>query len=459
MKLLSLLTQPMDHCEDATARLLKELNIQYTKSHLQKELIEHPNYPSLASIVDVMGIVYNISSVAIRISAEDFKKSSDLDYPLLAQIRNRNMPHDVFVVVTGFSNDTVTLYNSGTKKNETLSFDTFKTVFKEVILAVETGSKTKEPNYEKHLKAEQQILLINSVALWLLPSITLTISLIYLYGSFTGYALTALVTLILILSGSFITSILLWHEIDEFNPVIKQVCQASTKVNCSAVLNSKASKILGLSWSSIGFAYFTGMLLWLLVTGVSHTSLVLSAWFNLVTLAYPIFSIYYQWKVVKQWCLLCLGVQIILLFLFITALAGGLYNTSSFSSLTILSLFSFLASFSFTFVAILVLIPVLQKAKTSKQKTIELQRIKHNPLVFEGVLAKQKEIKKPSYDLGISMGNPGSTYRLIKVCNPYCGPCSEAHPIIDDLIASNDEVSLQIIFTSTNDENDSKKDP
>lgn len=39
--------------------------------------------------------------------------------------------------------------------------------------------------------------------------------------------------------------LLLWHEIDKNNPLLRQICSGGKKVNCDAVLSSKASKVFG----------------------------------------------------------------------------------------------------------------------------------------------------------------------------------------------------------------------
>jgi protein-disulfide isomerase len=54
------------------------------------------------------------------------------------------------------------------------------------------------------------------------------------------------------------------------------------------------------------------------------------------------------------------------------------------------------------------------------------------------------------------MGNPLAANTIIKVCNPYCGPCAKAHSVIEKLIEKDDNLKVQIIFTATDDEKDSK---
>lgn len=459
MRLSNLLAQPMQHCEDAAAHLLSALNIQYTRSFLRRELTEHPDYPSLASIADVIGMAYDVACAPIRIPVQEFKQSADFRLPFLALVKPKGLHHEVFAVVRKCTDDVIELYNPATKKQEVYTTASFNEIYNGLILVVEAGSKTQEDYYKSNLEQEKQAYSFNAVALLALPVITIIVGIAYIFKHPITHAIVPVIFTGLALTGSLIAALLLWHEIDEYTPVIRQVCQATAKVNCSAVLHSKGSKIWGMSWSSLGFSYFAGMLLSLLVTGISQNALIVSAWVSIPALCYPVYSIYYQWKVVKQWCVLCLAVQGTLLFLFITAFAGGFYKWPLAEALSVQSITGFGASFLFVFVAVTMLMPALEKAKSNRQKTIELQRMKHNPQIFEGLLAKQKSIVKPDADLGITIGNPDSVYRLVKVCNPYCGPCAKAHPVIEELVNNNDEVSLQIIFTASNDEKDMRREP
>ena len=56
--------------------------------------------------------------------------------------------------------------------------------------------------------------------------------------------------------------------------------------------------------------------------------------------------------------------------------------------------------------------------------------------------------------LGINLGNQHASNTIIKVCNPYRGPCSKAHFELEELIAHNKNVKLKIIFKSRNIEGD-----
>src|SRR5690606_5873879 len=82
-----------------------------------------------------------------------------------------------------------------------------------------------------------------------------------------------------------------------------------------------------------------------------------------------------------------------------------------------------------------------------------LRKIKNNPDVVGGLLARSKKIITSTEGLGISITRETAKYNVIKVCNPYCGPCAEAHPILEELV-NNGKINLQILFTTSLDEND-----
>lgn len=75
MNLISALANPMQHCENVVWNLCGALNIKVTRSAIQKDLPEHPDYPSLLSISDVIQN-YGIANVALRMKYENLQQLS-----------------------------------------------------------------------------------------------------------------------------------------------------------------------------------------------------------------------------------------------------------------------------------------------------------------------------------------------------------------------------------------------
>ena len=154
---------------------------------------------------------------------------------------------------------------------------------------------------------------------------------------------------------------------------------------------------------------------------------------------------------------MCLTVQVALALQFITTLAGHFLRIPTIETITVI--IPVAVCFGFVFLAVQLLIPSLQKAKEGKYARQEFSRLKHNPDVFKALLKKQKKINEPTTGLGITLGNPEGKTKVIKVCNPYCGPCAQAHPIIDELLENNPDLQVQIIFTASGGEKDFRNPP
>ena len=267
--------------------------------------------------------------------------------------------------------------------------------------------------------------------------------------------------LITFLLGSIIGGLLLWYEIDQYNPVLKQLCSVGPKVNCGAILSSKASRIGGISWSVIGFIYFTGGLFSLIFTSIVNIQILcVLAWLNVLAVPYVLFSVYYQWRVAKQWCLLCLSVQALLILQLVTCMSMKWISTTRYFGLNQSIIIPLGFSFLLPFIFVTLLLPAYQSSKGSQRNGAELRRFKHNQEIFEAMLAKQRTVaESTSSGLGITLGNPNGNIKIIQVCNPYCGACSNEHLVLEDLLSFNSEVQVQVIFTASAKEHDTKSPP
>jgi uncharacterized membrane protein len=436
-----------------TCQLINYLKLPVTRTTVIESVEAHPNFPSLYSISDNLK-KWKVDNVAFQVTEE---KLNEVPVPFVAHLKKGT---DYFLVVTKVTDTTVNyLSDSGQEKQK--GRDEFIKEWGNVILFAEPSEESGEKEFLKKRKKEQ----INNlkIPIIVLSCLALILGYVLANSNYSGWVWPALLLLIK-LSGAIVTSLLLWFEIDKSNPVLKQVCGAgggnNKSTNCTAVLESKQAKLFGwLSWSEIGFFYFAGGFL-LLLSGTSF-SFELLAWLNLIALPYTLFSVLYQWRVAKQWCPMCLTVQGLLLIEFIISFVSQWYNTrfnitNDFLSQNVL----LTASISF-------LVPVffwmftkefLIKSQRAEQLRKELNKFKYNPELFQSLLPQQKTITLSTDDLGITIGNPNATNTITKVCNPYCGPCAKAHPLVDELIEDNEDVNVRVIFTAPNDEkNDASK--
>jgi uncharacterized membrane protein len=457
------LTENFEHPVTATIALLNQLKVKVTASTVNETLQNHPDYPSLLSISDSLK-KWHIANVAFKVSdtskvsdTYDYDKLKEIPLPFLTFI-NKNGGE--FITVTQINNETITYADNTKSKALQKPVDEFVKEWKGIVLLAVANEQSGEKNYRKNKRGEN-IRSLKIPALLFTGLIIATLSALSFFNQnlqenkiFIDYS----ILLVLKLAGIFSTSLLLWYEVDKANPALQKICTGIKNTNCNAILGSRQAKIFSwLSWSEVGFFYFTGTFL-LLLFGINQSSylstLQLIQLLNLTALPYIFFSVYYQWRIAKQWCVLCLSVQALLLLEFMTSISAdtlqSLFLTSQLFNFSTVS--TFIASFILPIIFWYLLKPSLLNAQEGKRNKRELARIKYNPEIFDALLTKQKRIEHSTEGLGITLGDSEAKNTLIKVCNPYCGPCAKAHTHIEALLNDNNDVNVQIIFKVTNTE-------
>lgn len=421
--------------------------IEITNQRIQRDLEDHPNYPSLLSISDTL-TSYGVENVSLKIPVE---KLEDLPLPLLVPIQlpsNDIISEQKFTIVDKIYEDLISYLNPETGRWDNATKKSFLDLWKTgFVMVVDADEAISEDNY-KDLKRKYNVrsslagivflvvpLLMVALAiaeLWKEPNIDLFLKVMYYISS---------------IFGLIFSSAIVWTYIDEYNPVVRQICGSGKKANCGAVLNSNGSKIFGIDWGVVGLAYFTGSCLLItsdpLYTGESFLIL-----FPLSLLGsfYIIYSIYYQWRILNQWCILCLVIQFILFFQFLISLTvgGDFFKIPPLRIITTALIF-----FTLSTILIFLLVQALKKSKKGSNDSRELKKLRYSKEIFDALLQQQKTISHYPDKLGILIGNPLASIRLIKVCNPYCIYCSLVHGQLKELVQLNQDIQVQMIFTAS----------
>lgn len=439
----------------ATILLFRQFKAQVSKTTISNVLQQHPNYPSILSISETLNY-WNVENVILNTSVEKLK---ELPLPFITLLKGNE---NIFITVTQVSDSYVSYYSQINKKLITQEHNKFITLWKPVVLLAEPDKPIIEKNFSLIKRKEFfKKIKVSTIIFATLALILASLFYKFYVGNINYNTLTSSFYLIIIkILGVIVTSFLLWYEIDKNNPLLKQICTAGTKTNCNAILSGKNAKILGISWSEIGFFYFSTGLLILLVGSNLPIILNLLAWVNLVVIPYTIFSVYYQWKVAKQWCVLCLAVQFLLIVeLIVSLFTKQLISFNNDELIPILLNAQILVSLILPMLVWYFIKPSLLAVQEVKQIKRELNRLKYDSHIFNTILQKQKQITVSTNGLGICLGNIEASHTIIKVCNPYCGPCAKAHPELEDLMRNNPNVKIQIIFTTTNGENNLAQKP
>lgn len=446
---------PQNDTIKATIMLVDLLKVHLTKTTLVNELEEHPDFPKFLSIGDTLNN-YGIDNV---IASFDVDKLSNIPTPFIALIKS-NKESPCFSVIREIKNENFTLFDFDRNVWITVSKRSFKEMFLDEAMYIEVNKNNGEKDYHKKVKEEKRIKIIQWSRLFYIPFVVIITSLIALFRSGIN-ALLPFIFYLLALVGAVIGILLLSFQYNRHDPALQQICNSGIKVNCGNVLNSDAAKIAGISWSEIGFCYFAGQLLLLLFYGVTNPqNLLIVGWLSIVALGYTFFSVYYQWRVAKQWCVLCLSVQAILLLQFIISLLGAWPRLILIDGITPEFTVGFISAFATPFIGVSLLMPAFEKAKESKQNKRDFHFLKRNPDIFEALLSGQETVTESSEGLGILLGSNDAKFKILKVSNPYCNPCAKTHVVIDELLENNiNEIQLREIYLSSNDENDKSSSP
>lgn len=433
---------------NASVALARLLNVRVTDHTIRQNIEQNANYPSLLSLSDTFNR-FKIPNESFRIGTEQLK---DIDGPFIAFWKSD------FVVVKKIEKDNIT-YLDTNGKTVTTPISEFGREYGNIIFVAEPDEKSGEPDYERKAKKEKKDAFVRTSLWWSTVGIGLL-----LIGQFVVDALPALnpssaFSLFMIvttkLAGLAAAILLLTFELDKNNTLVKSICSAGKQTSCEAVLNSKASRLLGMSWSEIGFFYFASTTLFLLYPGVSLALKVAPlALISTAAAPYVLFSIYYQWRIVKRWCPLCLAVQSVLILELVWSLFNYWFTGVTIESVHVTTALPFLLCLLTPIVAWSFIKPVWTKSKEAHGFEASYKRLLYNPEMFFALLNQQSTAPGGWERIGITLGNPAAKNSIIKVCNPFCGPCAKAHPVLDEIVHHNPEYNLKVIFTSTNEPQD-----
>lgn len=430
------------------ASFMKSLKVPFTRKHLKNRLVQNPFYPSLYCVKQVLQ-EYNVECSGLKIQSEQL---TELPLPFLAYIKLAEIGSNDFVNVTDITNDSITFF---TGKKNTISRNEFIERWStNVVLLAEPDENSKEQNLEENKRLENA----NRNKLYLLwggVSLILTHFIVH-YLMASSNIIAALSILIPALLGLGISLLLLVHEIDTSNAFVKNICTGGLKTSCTAVLSSKAAKVLGISWGEIGFFYFAFFILFLLNPAISFFEKIpLISLFAILAAAYIPFSMLYQHIVVKQWCRLCLAVQgILMLNLFWVYKIGNFYIF--YDQIGYLSL---LCNLLLPILVWYLLKPLLIKARDGDGFLASYKRLFNRLDVFNLILQDQKAMLEGWQTLGIEKGNAHADNIIFKVCSPSCEHCNTAYAVLNDLFSINHNVKLITIFFVTNDKDDERRLP
>ena len=410
---------------------LEQLEVKYTHTYVTKLYNEHPHKYNMYGLFDILQS-YNINAVGINVEDKDYAK---LSFPCILHINNG------FVVASKLSNKNIDYYWNG--RFFSLSLEKFNSMWTGNAIVIDGDSEATEPNYIAHLHKERVGILKKALfAITFFVLLFLGISKNYHY-----YDLCTFLFVTLDILGILPCVLLMEKQIRSESRFGDKVCSLFHQKDCNSILSSEKATIFGVSWSEIGLSFFVANIITLTFVPFSVNELSVIA---MLAVSYTIWSVYYQWRVIKQWCVLCLFVQVVIILMACSGLFVVLNNGLIFNCLYAMSFGSL------WFVLVVVLNLFITYKETIKNYTESIQRykaLKSNPKVFQVLLTSGKKTETTFKDSTITFGNKNAQMRITVLTNPHCNPCAKTHIKIDNLIEKNkDKICIQYIFSSFNEE-------
>lgn len=437
-------TNTFDICWQVVMRNKLSVN----KDTIHKQFAEHPYQDSLMAITDILA-EYNI--VASSYSIEDVDTLANCDKPYIALVFINFEPY--FTIIDSVINETVIWYNPIKKKRESISFEYFKEIFGGIITYVDIKNYIEETDYRDNKRKSFLKRCIESI-----PVLAIIIALVSVLFSFvlSGPSIFFVLYVVGLVIGTIICTILLNYEVNDYkSTLVEKLCPAGKKWDCSTILTSSANSIYGISWSTIGLAYYAGTLITLVCAGIGNMDYYRTAAFiNLFALPYIIYSLYYQIVVSKHWCVMCLSVIVFLIYLFVVSCLGG------FLSFDLKTIICSLPAFIIIDLGVLwgsnVYISLNTKNKSYNELFPAFNKLRHKECVFNALLEETPLIADVPLNMSINVGQSAASVKLLKVCDPFCTACSKSQIKLEKTLEDKD-VFLQVIFTIFPTDNETKR--
>lgn len=423
--------------EGTLSLLLKSLllknNHKLDFKELELQLLSHPSYPSLYAVTGVLQH-FEVENMALKVPI-DIETFKQLPVTFLSIVNG----HELVLVEKLHAR--VKLVFQGTKKPKILGDQDFLKQWNGTVVGVEEGtSDSTEGGMGWHE----------------LPKIFALISALILMGLFVNSFpdLFQSIHFFAGLVGLFISTLIVRHELGSQSGLMNRFCNANNATSCDAILQSKGATVFNLfKLSDVCLVYFSvTTLAWILYAMFGYYGDVFSA-ISLLALPAVFYSVYYQFKVVKKWCPLCLGISGVLLLQALSILfmkEGWLLKFSAsetlilfFSAISIITTWAFLK-------------PLLFARREFVGLQVEHYKIKRNFDLFQAAHSMSTPYSTVLSNLNeqeIILGNPSARISLLLVTSPLCIYCKAAHGELGTLLNRYpDDICLTIRFNTLTDD-------
>lgn len=415
---------------------LKQYKVKHSKTFIERNLLSHPDYPSLYSITDTLATI-NVNAKCVVANKNDIH---NLQAPFLIHY-NTGAQMD-FVLVEKIRPDGVLLYNGVSHQNVEVA--DFVMNWSGVLSYVdEYDPNMKSPAHKEDFKKDKLLQ-------WLSIAALVAFVLVFSIAQMRNFNTFGFVYVSLSVIGAFVSLLILLKEIGVQSNLAAKICSTNKTATCENVLQSKMSNITQwLHVSDLSSIYFMASVAYSLVLTISGNIYLLNGTVTVISLlAFPItlLSLFYQKFVIKSWCRLCL---LIVGVLWAQAALSIAYTRHIGSATTVVTGIFYYSIVALLLGSVLLVLKTLGKQFLQyKSEQPKLLALKRNPKIFYPYLLQQAQMKtNVPQSAALILGNPHAPVIITAACNPYCNPCAAAHKVLDEILDNHsDDVAIHIWF-------------
>ncbi len=392
--------------------VLDVLKVKYTKEYLNTYFESFPYRNSLYGLSIILSR-YKIYNTALKINdKQDF--INNISEPFVAFLNND------FVVVEKINSVDVVYLRSG--KRRKISISDFLNNWSGIVLTIERSKFSIEPDYLfnfRHLR----ILKINKLIFFF--------CIIFFVTNYVRNYNFSVITLVIANAlGAIVSYLIILKELQIYNRIGESICNLlNNKDGCN---NIKKNIITNLDsfirLSDIGVGYFIANIWILSFCSYLYYYCIL---INFVSISFTFWSILYQKYYIKQWCILCLVVQLLIWLIFFINMSLG-YNL--FQEMNIYYLIYTGIIYIFFILLVKFIRDHLVNNFVLKKYKIEYNKIKMDENIFKLLLVNNSKIEVDALTSFIQLGDPNASNMLTVVLGLHCKSCSIVHKKICKLL-------------------------
>lgn len=392
------------------------------------ELESHPDYPSLVAIVDVFNY-YDIENIAARIDESEL-----INFPeTFLSVFCTHTGNEIVYTKKREQNFEIQFANGFIQK---LSRTEYLEGWNGMIVAIEENENNEIENNIFSQNIRLFLFGICIIALFQIYSINLPNPVLSI-----SYALTSF-------AGLFISVFLVREDLGFNDLSVSRICQASKKTSCKEVLSSNGAKIFGnLKLSDTSLIYFSVLTVFSVFT-IFTNSFVIYSWLTLFSIPVLFYSIFTQYFIVKKWCILCLGIAIVLILQILLISIYG-FNTAILSWTALKKVVPFLFVFILVSFIFLEIKRLVKQGLVNKSIEVKYNQIKRKYPVFKALSDTDESINQYTLEEmeAIVIGQDNAPIELNAVISASCIHCHKVYQNLIKLWNKNPEqLKIRLVF-------------